>query len=188
MPSARGLIGAAGEYYVAAELSRRDWLATVTIKNAPGTDVLAQRLDRRRIVAIQTKTASRGSNFRLVQKDEAQGERDNEWYVLVGLRSEVERPSFFILPRHVLGALTYLQHRDWLLNINLVHRPARPGHQRRDSEQRNIRAGWIEQYRDRWDLLEEPSWDAPYLGDPLFLELEGSIKMPDDYRSLAPAR
>ena len=32
-----GLTGAAGEYYVAAELSRRGWLATVTIKNAPGT-------------------------------------------------------------------------------------------------------------------------------------------------------
>ena len=29
-----GLTGAAGEYYVAAELSRRGWLATVTIKNA----------------------------------------------------------------------------------------------------------------------------------------------------------
>ena len=55
MPSATGLTGAAGEYYVAAELSRRSWLATVTIKNSPGTDVLAQRLDRRRLVAIQTK-------------------------------------------------------------------------------------------------------------------------------------
>jgi integrase len=39
-----GLTGAAGEYYVAAELSLRDWLATVTIKNAPGTDVLAQKV------------------------------------------------------------------------------------------------------------------------------------------------
>ena len=34
------LIGAAGEYYVAAELSRSGWLATVTLKNARGIDVL----------------------------------------------------------------------------------------------------------------------------------------------------
>jgi hypothetical protein len=53
-----GLIGAAGEYYVAAELSRRGWLATVTVKNAPGTDVLAQRADTGRMFAVQTKTAS----------------------------------------------------------------------------------------------------------------------------------
>jgi hypothetical protein len=172
MPIPTGLTGAAGEYYVAAELSRRGWLATVTIKNAPGTDVLAQRSDRRRIVAIQTKTASGGTNFRVTQKDEAQGERDNEWYVLVGLRGEHERPKYYILPRHVLGALTYLQHLDWLHSINLIHGPARPGRQRRDSELRGISSAWVERYRDRWDLLDGPSWDAPYLGEPLFLELE----------------
>ena len=93
MPSTSGLVGAAGEYYVAAELSRRDWLATVTIKNSPGTDVLAQRLDRRRIVAIQTKTASPGSHFRLNVKDEAPGERDNEGYVRVSLRGDDERSA-----------------------------------------------------------------------------------------------
>jgi hypothetical protein len=53
-----GLIGTAGEYSVAAELSPRRWLATVTIKNAPGVDVLAMRTKSRRSVAIQTKTAS----------------------------------------------------------------------------------------------------------------------------------
>jgi hypothetical protein len=91
LPSATGLTGAAGEYHVAAELSRRDWLATVTIKNSPGTDVLAQRRDRRRIVALQTKTASRGSLFRLSVKDEDPGERDNEWYALVALGELTER-------------------------------------------------------------------------------------------------
>src|SRR4051812_22343882 len=109
MPRARGLTGAAGGDYVAAELSRRDWVATVTIKNAPGTDVLAQRLDRRTIVAIQTKTASLGSNFRLKDKDEMPGERDNEWYVLVGLRSELDRPVFYVVPRHVMAGMVYLE-------------------------------------------------------------------------------
>ncbi|HSI36145.1 MAG TPA: hypothetical protein VK986_21355, partial [Tepidisphaeraceae bacterium] len=48
-----GLTGAAGEYHVAAELSRRGRLATVTIKNSPGTDVLAQRRDRSAMVAAE---------------------------------------------------------------------------------------------------------------------------------------
>ena len=58
-----GLTGAAGEYYVAAELSRRGWLATVTIKNAPGTAVLAQNPITKLTVAIQTKTSSGGTSF-----------------------------------------------------------------------------------------------------------------------------
>jgi hypothetical protein len=35
-----GLTGAAGEYHVAAQLSQRGWLATITKKNSPGTDEL----------------------------------------------------------------------------------------------------------------------------------------------------
>jgi hypothetical protein len=61
-----GLTGAAGEYYVAAELSRRGWLATVTIKNSPGTDVLAQRLGTGRVVSIQVKTAGFGNRSSLL--------------------------------------------------------------------------------------------------------------------------
>jgi hypothetical protein len=50
---------------VAAELSLRGWLATPTIKNAPGTDVLAQYREEGILVAIQTKTASMGNQFML---------------------------------------------------------------------------------------------------------------------------
>jgi hypothetical protein len=138
MPSTRGLVGAAGEYYVAAELSRRDWLATVTIKNSPGTDVLAQRLDRRRIVAIQTKTASPGSHFRLNVKDEAPGERDNEWYVLVSLRGDEERPTFYVIPRHVMAAIVYLEHRDWLHHHDRLRAPMRTSQQRKANPMRTI--------------------------------------------------
>ena len=35
------LAGVAGEFYVAAELSRRNYLATLTQRNAKGIDVLA---------------------------------------------------------------------------------------------------------------------------------------------------
>ena len=35
-------VGVAGEYLVAAQLTLRGWLATVTLKNSPGIDVLAQ--------------------------------------------------------------------------------------------------------------------------------------------------
>jgi hypothetical protein len=177
MPSTRGLVGAAGEYYVAAELSRRDWLATVTIKNSPGADVLAQRLDRRRIVAIQTKTASPGSHFRLNVKDEALGERDNEWYVLVSLRGDEERPAFYVVPRHVMAAIVYLEHRDWLHHHDRLRAPVRTSQQRKANPMRTIRASWIEGYRENWALLDGSAWDAPFLADPVFLDLAAEVPL-----------
>jgi hypothetical protein len=93
-----GLTGAAGEYYVAAELSLLGWLATVTIKNAPATDVLARNLATGRVVAIQTKTASPGNNFRLGPKDEVPSAVDNEWYLFVGIAASRQRPDFFYGP------------------------------------------------------------------------------------------
>lgn len=177
-------MGAAGEYYVAAELSRRDWLATVTIKNSPGTDVLAQRLDRRRIVAIQTKTASPGSHFRLNVKDEAPGERDNEWYVLVALGGDHERSTFFVVPRHVMAAIVYLEHRDWLHQLDRLRAPVRVGHQRKANPMRTIRGVWIEGYKEKWELLDGSAWEAPFLADPIFLELAHEVPLPDSYRRL----
>jgi hypothetical protein len=184
MPSSTGLTGAAGEYHVAAELSRRDWLATVTIKNASGTDVLAQRRDRRRMVSIQAKTASPGNMFRLSIKDEEPGETDNEWYVLVGLAALVERPSFYILPRHVASAMTYLEHREWLADMGVLHTHARAGHQRKANDQRTLHPEWIEGYRERWELLDDSSWAAPFAGDERFLLLATEIPLPRNYPPL----
>jgi hypothetical protein len=58
------------------------WLATVTIKNAPGTDLLAQHLDSGRVPTIQTKTASPGNKFTLSEKDERPAQGDNEYFLV----------------------------------------------------------------------------------------------------------
>ncbi len=181
-----GLTGAAGEYHVAAELSRRSWLATVTIKNAPGTDVLAQRLDRRTVVAIQTKTASPGSQFTLNKKDESWGVADNEWYVLVGLAGDTERPNFYIVPRHVIAAFAYLVHRDWVTSLGVIHKPAKPGKIRQFNDRRTIRRAWLGGYEESWELLDASAWVAPYRGLPEFPELSRMVPLPSDFPPLAP--
>jgi hypothetical protein len=151
-----GLIGAAGEYYVAAELSRRGWLATVTIKNAPGTDVLAQRVHTGAVVAIQTKTASRGNNFWVDKKCEVPARAMNEWYVLVDLRADGDRPKFYVIPRNIIAGATYAQHVEWL------QRP-REGRSVKDTTQRSLHAKYLTGYEDRWDLLDRPADEAPLL-------------------------
>lgn len=153
-----GLTGAAGEYYVAAELSRRGWLATVTIKNSPGTDVLAQRLGTGRVIALQVKTAGVGNRFQLDRKCEAVTTQTNEWFVLVRLQERKNRPSFYVIPRNIVAGATFAQHLEWL------ERP-RDGRKVKDTPRRTLRAEFIAGYEDRWDLLDRPADEAPLLID-----------------------
>lgn len=167
-----GLTGAAGEYYVAAELSRRGWLATVTIKNAPGTDVLAQQLDTKVTAAIQTKTSATGARWRLSAKDETPGS-SNEWYVLVRLRSAIERPDFYVLPRNYVSAFLWVSHRRWLSV------PGRAGQAHRDNPQRTIIADWIKDAKERWDLLDlGGSRACRELGTDWILEMSKQFGLP----------
>ena len=50
------LCGVAGEYFVAAELTRRGHIASITLRNTKGIDILASNEDANRQVGIQVKT------------------------------------------------------------------------------------------------------------------------------------
>ena len=151
-----GLAGTAGEYHVVAELSKRGWLATITIKNAPGTDVLAQDVDTGALVAIQTKTSTASKNFVLGVRDETPTERTDSWYVLVRLHGLDQRPDFYVMPRNHVSAFLFVGHRNWL------SKPGSRGQQRNDSNMRGIAQAEIQPYRERWDWLLRPTTELPY--------------------------
>jgi hypothetical protein len=175
-PSAHtGLTGTAGEYFVAAELSQRGWLATVTIKNAPGTDVLAQEPTTGAMVAIQTKTASFGNPFQLTKKCEAPASVLNEWYVLVKLHGLAIRPTFFVVPRNIIAGVTYAQHQEWLA------RPGRAGKPHNDNDRRVLLAKHFADYEDRWDLLEHPANEAPLLLGQWYCECVENFGLPQGH-------
>lgn len=50
-------VGVAGEYYVAAELSIRGFLASITLRNSRGIDIIASNPAATRSVSIQVKTS-----------------------------------------------------------------------------------------------------------------------------------
>ena len=54
------LAGVAGEYFVAAELSRRGYIASISLRNTRGIDILATNAAASRTVTIQCKTNQRG--------------------------------------------------------------------------------------------------------------------------------
>ena len=55
-PEEKVLTALAGEYYVAAELCRRGYMASLTLKNYPKVDVFALDRDGKKSVPIQVKT------------------------------------------------------------------------------------------------------------------------------------
>jgi hypothetical protein len=172
---ARNITGATGEYHVAAELSRRGWLATVTIKNSPDTDVLAQKPASELLVAIQTKTSS-GSRFMLNKKDEVPSKRDGQWFVLVALRDERERPSFYVVPRDHVAAMVYLSHREWLTTRG-SH-----GQVRNETPTRSLKQAELAGYLECWCLLEGPTATVPFSGDSRFRPLVKKHKLPEVIR------
>lgn len=150
------LTGATGEFHVAAELSRRLWMASITPQGVERTDVLAQHLATRQVIALQVKTAGAGNQFRLGRKLEEPTREENEWVVLVSLQAENERPAFYIIPRNVVAAFIWVDHRRWLAQ------PARSGRPHKDTDQRSIRPPQVSEYRDRWEWLHEPASSIPY--------------------------
>lgn len=181
MTRATGLTGAAGEYYVAAELSLRGWLATPTIKNAPGTDVLAQYREKGILVAIQTKTASMGNQFMLNEGIERPSSASNEWIVLVKLGKLGTQPRFFVVPHDHVAAASYAQHQRWLKT------PGKNGQKHNDTSRRMLYANQFLNYEDRWDLLFQPTSDVPNLLGADYAECIADWGVPSDHPGMPPS-
>src|SRR5829696_3049704 len=132
--------GGAGAYYVAAELLRRGWAASVTYGNAPRTDVLAAVGPDRLPAAIQVKTKGETSKtFQLGGIEDPALQSANEWVVLVALRGEGSQ-DFWVVPRD-----------DCWATVLAFHFAFGPDKRVALGEEE------FESYRGRWDLLERPS-------------------------------
>ena len=87
----RGLSGVAGEYFVAAELSRRGYIASITLRNTKGIDILASNEDASRSVGIQVKTSQNRNKEWILSKGAEDYFNDNLFYVFVELRGCLKR-------------------------------------------------------------------------------------------------
>ena len=161
-------VGVAGEYLVAAQLTLRGWLATVTLKNSPGIDVLAQFPGDGTLVAVQAKTMMDGKGFLLRAKDEelpVGSARLHDWFVLVNIRDaphesdadDVMRArdvDYYVVPRSLASALIYCAKEEWLAE------PGRGGRKRKKNPMRVIQPGVVTGYKDAWGLLHKPAAEA----------------------------
>jgi hypothetical protein len=140
------LAGIAGECFVAAELSRRGYIATLTQRNTMGVDVLLRAKSGAQMAAVQVKTnQNNGQKWVLSSKAQEFLEK-SLFYVFVNLNG-TGSPEFHIVPSVDVAEQIKREHSLWLRT------PGRKGQSRNDNAVRNFKIS-DQRYRDRWDILQ----------------------------------
>jgi hypothetical protein len=153
----KALVGPAGEHYVLYQLYRHGMLASLAPPGTPTVDVLVLATDQSVVATVQVKTRTYGADggWHMSEKHEHIVE-PRCFYAFVDL--EPDSPATFVVPSTVVAEVLAIAHRAWLAT------PGRGGRPHRDHTMRRILPsysfevdgyppGWLDRYRDRWDLL-----------------------------------
>jgi hypothetical protein len=140
------LVGVAGEYFVAGELSRRGYIASVTLRNSKGVDILASNQEATRQVGIQVKTNQYAKPEWILNEKADTYYADNLFYVFVNLRDDRLRPDFYVVPSKDVAQYARSTHKEWL------DAPGKKGQRHKDSPIRKFRDP-EGRYLDKWGLL-----------------------------------
>lgn len=140
------LIGISGEYFVAGELTRQGYIASLTLKNTKGVDILVTNKGSTKIALIQVKTTT--------QNDWLLGKKAEGWigmnlyYVFVKLDSEGRQIRYYVVPSKEVANYVTKSHRKWLKT---------PGRKDKKHKDNSIRIFKIEKneekYLDKWSNL-----------------------------------
>ena len=141
------LVGVAGEYFAAAELSRRGYIASITLRNTKGVDIIATNEAASKSVNIQVKTSSgSGRGGWILNKKAEEMSENNLFYIFVKIPKDNERPLFHIVPSKKLARSVKAGHKKWL------DTPGKKGQKHQDTSMRYWQDD-NDKYLDRWDLL-----------------------------------
>jgi hypothetical protein len=86
------LTGVAGECFVAAELSRRGYIALISLRNTRGIDILATNQGGSRSITIQCKTNQKADRKWLLNEKSEEFVSKDHFYVFVALGQPTDRP------------------------------------------------------------------------------------------------
>ena len=140
------LVGVAGEYLVAGELSLRGYIASITLRNSRGIDIIASNPDATKSVSIQVKTNSKGESKWILNQKSETFYSENYYYVLVALKAIGERPKYYIVPSKIVAEFISTNHSEWLKGEKSDGSP------RKDSAIRNFRDS-EDKYLEAWHLI-----------------------------------
>ena len=140
------LAGVAGEYFVAAELSRRGYIASISLRNTRGIDILATNQKASRNVTIQCKTNQKAQRKWMLNEKSEGFVSDDHFYVFVALGGVNTRASYHIVPSRDVAKQVKKSHRHFQLT------PDRKGQKHGHSTIR-IFTDTDGEYLEKWELL-----------------------------------
>jgi hypothetical protein len=150
--------GAAGQFFVAGELSRRGYLVGVMVGNTPNIDLLCSNSSATRFVHIQVKTFRPGARTCTVGVRAQRDYGPSFFWILAGIpEAAQEAPfSYFVIPSADMAQNIGQEHADWLTGTG------RKGQQRQDNPVRIVRippyrstGHWdVTPFREQWQLIE----------------------------------
>ena len=151
-----GVVGVSGEYFVAAELSQRGVVATLTLKNTPHIDVLATNLEKGSTANIQVKTMSvdNDAGWHLGPKDEEPSNIKNHFYIMVDLKGPGKIPEYIIIPQKELAIFLKEDYKNYISGKKKDGTPRKDTSMRIFDPNRRIHVKeFAEKYRNNWDIL-----------------------------------
>jgi hypothetical protein len=134
---------------VAGEFSRLDYVASITLRNTRGIDILASKTDAIRSVAIQVKTRrDAGTAWVLSKNSEGAPEgkvADNLFYVFVS-HNGAEAPCYHVVPRTAVVEYIRNDYAKWLASPGIKGGAHRYNAMHKFADAKG-------EYRDAWHLL-----------------------------------
>ncbi len=144
----KGQRGCAGEYLVCGELNKIGIIASLTIKNTKGIDILASNSDASKSVGIQVKTTihPRAIYPQWMLQEKAENYQSKTlFYIFVLLKEGKERPDFYIVPSKIVAEHTKKNYQEYL-NKGLARGVTLMAAGRRFHDK-------DKKFLERWDLL-----------------------------------
>ncbi len=139
-------VGISGEYFVAGELTRRGFIASITLRNSEGIDIICTTPDSARQISIQVKTSKINKPSWILNKKSENKHSKNFFYIFVIIPNITSKPEYYIVPSKNVSDFISKSHKNWLSGKK------KNGGFRKDTNMRVFKDG-ENNFKDRWDLL-----------------------------------
>lgn len=144
----KSLCGVSGEYFVAAELSRRGFIASLTLRNSKGIDILVANEEATKTIGIQVKTNQNSNRSWVLSIKNEKYNSDNLVYIFVNLNGISEMPNYYIVSSKDVSKFIKHNHQNWLSS------PNKKGGDHNDNPIRKF-SDLEGAYHNKWDIIQQ---------------------------------
>jgi len=150
----RILSGIAGEYFVAGELSRRGYIASITLRNTASIDILASNGEKTVNIQVKTRCTETTDGWKMGSNPlDTKQLNINIFYIFAEISSDPNNKEidYYIIPKNKLNEKVEANFQE---NLKTPRRDGRP----RTTRLRIFRINeypefQTEKYRGNWDML-----------------------------------